>query len=86
MKKILIFSSNICPYCIAAKRLLQKLSLNFQEKIVDDNFEVRTEMLKLSKGKKTVPQIFIGDIHVGGYDDLEKLYAEGRLKSMINEE
>ncbi len=52
MKKILIFSSNICPYCIAAKRLLEKLSLNFQEKIVDNNLDVRTEMLKLSKGKK----------------------------------
>lgn len=85
MKKILIFSSNICPYCIAAKRLLEKLSLNFQEKIVDNNLDVRTEMLKLSKGKKTVPQIFIGDMHVGGYDDLEKLYTEGKLNRMINE-
>ena len=85
MKKILIFSSSICPYCIAAKRLLEKLSLNFQEKIVDNNLDVRTEMLKLSKGKKTVPQIFIGDMHVGGYDDLEKLYTEGKLNRMINE-
>ncbi len=84
MKKILMFSSNICPYCIAAKDLFGQLNLNFQEKIVDNNIEARAEMLKLSNGRKTVPQIFIGDIHIGGYDDLKKLHNDQKLKSMLD--
>ena len=73
MKKILIYSSSICPYCISAKRLLGNLRLNFQEKIIDKNPVLREEMIIKSNGKKTVPQIFIGEKHVGGYDDLELL-------------
>ena len=79
-----MFSSNICPYCIAARNLFEQLNLNFQEKIVDNNKEARAEMLKLSNGRKTVPQIFIGDIHIGGYDDLKKLHNDQKLKSMLD--
>ena len=82
MKKILIYSSNICPYCISAKRYLKTLILNFQEKVIDNKPSLRKEMLEISNGRKTVPQIFIGDKHIGGYDDLKLVYENGEL--MIN--
>ncbi len=85
MKKILIYSSNICPYCTAAKELLQNLNLSFHEEIVDNKNDVRGEMLKKSNGRTTVPQIFIGKLHVGGYDDLEAIYKSGELMSLLNE-
>ncbi len=85
MKKILIYSSSICPYCLAAKALLENLNLSFQEIIVDDNTSLRKEMLEKSNGRKTVPQIFFGEIHVGGYDDLEKIFKNGDLMSLLNE-
>ena len=85
MKKILVYSSSICPYCISAKRLLANLRLKFQEKIIDNNPLLREEMIAKSYGKKTVPQIFIGEKHVGGYDDLELLFQNGKLMSLVNE-
>ena len=85
MKKILIYSSNFCPYCIAAKRLLENLNLNYKEKVVDNQPSLRKEMNDISNGKKTVPQIFIGDKHVGGYDDLKLVYENGDLMRLIND-
>ncbi len=85
MKKILIYSSNICPYCIAAKRLLENLNLKFQEKVVDNQPSLRNEMYNVTHGKKTVPQIFIGDKHVGGCDDLMLMHENGELMRLINE-
>ena len=85
MKKIIIYSSSICPYCLAAKRLLENLGLNFNEKIIDNDPDLKNEMISISNGKKTVPQIFIGHKHVGGYDDLEILHNSGKLMSFINE-
>tara|TARA_Y100000766_G_C18626244_1_gene468546 strand:+ start:209 stop:475 length:267 start_codon:yes stop_codon:yes gene_type:complete len=85
MKKIIIYSSSICPYCLAAKRLLENLGLNFNEKIIDNAPDLKNEMISISNGKKTVPQIFIGQKHVGGYDDLEILHNSGKLMSFINE-
>ena len=85
MKKILVYSSSICPYCISAKRLLENLRLNFQEKIIDNNPALREEMILKSDGRKTVPQIFIGEKHVGGYDDLELLFENGKLMDLVNE-
>ena len=85
MKKIIIYSSTICPYCISAKKLLGNLRLKFQEKIIDNNPLLREEMVLKSDGKKTVPQIFIGEKHVGGYDDLELLLENDKLMSLVNE-
>ncbi len=85
MKKIIIYSSTICPYCISAKKLLGNLRLKFQEKIIDNNPLLREEMVSKSDGKKTVPQIFIGEKHVGGYDDLELLLENDKLMSLVNE-
>ena len=85
MKKILIYSSNICPYCIAAKRLLENLNLKYKEKVVDNQPTLRNEMNNNSNGRDTVPQIFIGDKHIGGYDDLKLVYENGELMRLIDE-
>ncbi|NBX52936.1 MAG: glutaredoxin 3 [Proteobacteria bacterium] len=82
MKKILIYSKEICPYCTKAKNLLQRKNLQFQEiKITSD--ELKQEMIKKSNGRMTVPQIFIDDYHVGGCDDLYALEAEGKLDEIL---
>lgn len=69
MKNILIYTTNTCPYCSLAKKLLQDKKLSYTEVRVDLNDEEREKMITLS-GRQTVPQIFIGDAHIGGYDDL----------------
>ena len=85
MKKILIYSSNIWPYCIAAKRLLENLNLKFKEKVIDNQPSLKNEMYNVSNGRNTVPQIFIGDKHVGGYDDLKLVHENGELMRLIDE-
>ena len=81
--KILIYSSNLCSYCFAAKNLLKKLDLNYTEIVIDNKPQLKNQMISDSNGKKTVPQIFFGDFHIGGYDDLKKIYDEGEIFSMI---
>ncbi len=82
MPKIIIYSKEICPYCVRAKALLQRKNQVFEEiKITDD--QTKEEMIKKSGGRMTVPQIFIGDLHVGGCDDLYALDAEGKLDELL---
>ncbi|MBP7709552.1 MAG: glutaredoxin 3 [Rickettsiales bacterium] len=82
MKKVLIYTTTVCPYCTRAKALLQRKGVAFTEiKITDD--EVRNEMMKKSGGRMTVPQIFIDDKHVGGCDDLYALDAAGKLDELL---
>ncbi len=82
--KIIIYSSLLCPYCEAAKTLLKKLKLEYNEILIDNNPEVKEQMIKLSK-RQTVPQIFFGDRHIGGYDDLQKLNKNCDIQNLINE-
>ena len=84
--KILVYSSMLCPYCFAAKKLLKKLNLNFEEVLVDNDSKIKNQMIKLSKGRTTVPQIFFGENHVGGYDDLKRFYNEGKLNLLLKNE
>ncbi len=84
MKKILIYSSNICPYCIAAKRIFESLDLNFKEIIIDNSPDTKKEMIEKSHGRKTVPQVFIGNTHIGGYDDLELALKSGKLEEILD--
>jgi glutaredoxin 3 len=82
MKPIIIYSKDPCPYCVKAKALLTRKNAKFTEiKITSD--ELREEMMQKSGGRKTVPQIFIGDFHVGGCDDLYALDAAGKLDEML---
>lgn len=86
MKKILIYSSLICPYCIAAKRLFENEKLEYFEIIVDNSQTNRKKMIKLANGKSSVPQIFFDDFHVGGFDDLKEIFDKGCLIKMLNDE
>jgi len=85
MKEIVIYSSAYCPYCIMAKELLESKNAPYTELRVDEKFQYAREAVKRSGGRKTVPQIFIGDTHVGGYDELYALDQEGKLDSLLEE-
>ena len=78
MVRILIYSTMICPYCVAAKNLLKQRGLPYEEVLIDRDPARRDEMLERSQ-RRTVPQIFIGDQHVGGYDELTRWDRDGRL-------
>ena len=83
--KILVYSSMLCPYCFAAKKLLKKLNLNFEEVLVDNDPKIKNQMIKLSNGRTSVPQVFFGENHIGGYDDLKRFYEGGRLNLLLKE-
>lgn len=82
MKKIVIYTTSICPYCVRAKALLERKGFAYEE-INAENEKVREEMIQKAGGMRTVPQIFIGDTHVGGSDDLYALDKEGKLDKMV---
>ncbi len=79
---VTIYTTRICPYCHAAKRLLDSKGVQYTEIGVDGNRELRTEMERRS-GRYTVPQIWIDDCHVGGCDDLYDLERDGELDSLL---
>ncbi len=82
-KPIEIYTTPICPYCIRAKRLLEQKGAAFREIDVMMDNDARGEMIRRANGRYTVPQIFIGDTHVGGSDDLYALERAGRLDAML---
>lgn len=79
---VTLYTTRFCPYCVAAKQLLSSKRVDFVEIPVDGDREKRAEMTRLS-GRQTVPQIWIGDAHVGGYDDLAALERQGRLDALL---
>lgn len=83
MKDVVIYTTNSCPYCIRAKNLLEKKNTNYQELSIDENPELVDEVIKKSGGRTTVPQIFIGDLHVGGCDELYAMESEGKLDGLL---
>ena len=82
MSKIEIYSTAICPYCVAAKNLLKSKGLSYEEIRVDTDPAARIRMLERSHGQRTVPQIFIDDTHVGGYDELAAASHSGKLAQL----
>tara|TARA_B100000965_G_scaffold171568_1_gene143306 strand:- start:136 stop:390 length:255 start_codon:yes stop_codon:yes gene_type:complete len=78
--KVKIYSTAMCPFCDRAKMLLQKRDIEFTELKVDQDVKLFEEMLALSNGRRSVPQIFIDDKHIGGYDDLVDFDMEGGLE------
>jgi glutaredoxin 3 len=80
--KVVIYTTGWCPYCTRARELLDSKGVAFEEIDVDARPEARTEMMARS-GRRTVPQIFIGETHVGGCDDLHELDASGRLDTLL---
>lgn len=83
MAKITVYSTTVCPYCVRAKMLLDKKGVRYEEINLTKHPERREEMLSRSGGKRTVPQIFIGDKHVGGCDDLYELELDGALDPLL---
>ncbi|MHB8884173.1 MAG: glutaredoxin 3 [Methylovirgula sp.] len=81
--EITIYTTQTCPYCRRAKELLQKKNLAYQEIKVDGDFEARAQMTNRANGASTVPQIFFGDTHVGGCDDLYELHYDGKLDLLL---
>jgi glutaredoxin 3 len=79
-----MFATRWCPYCIAARDLLGSLGVPFEEIDVTGNRELRNEMERAS-GRQTVPQIWIGERHVGGFDDLDALHRRGLLLPLLDE-
>lgn len=82
MSKVKIYTTSYCPYCLKAKALLTKKAVAFEEILVA-NDELKEELIKKSFGRRTVPQIFIGDLHIGGFDDLYALEKEGKLDPIL---
>ena len=83
MKNILIYTGPSCNFCEAAKRLLERNKLKFSEIDVSSGEGIRDEMIKKSNGQRTIPQIFFGDHHVGGYNELRALEKENKLKDFL---
>ena len=85
MPHVVMYTTAICPYCVRAKYLLAQKGVSFEEIRIDHDQEVMQEMMRRSN-RHTVPQIFIGDFHVGGYDDLASLEMAGRLDTLLSQE
>jgi len=83
MKKVEIYSSNACPYCVKAKTLLKDKGVEYQEYRIDLDPALMEEFVKRSNGRKTVPQIFINEEHIGGCDDLYALEEQGKLNPIL---
>jgi glutaredoxin 3 len=83
MNQVEIYTTQLCGYCHAAKRLLSEKGVSFAEIDVSGNPDRRAEMIQRASGRRTVPQIFIGDVHVGGFDDLAALERSGKLDPLL---
>ena len=83
MANVVMYSSGMCPYCYRAKALLQQKGASFREISVDMNPQARREMREKAGGVNTVPQIWVGETHVGGCDELYALDARGGLDPLL---
>jgi len=83
MKKVVIYTGPMCNFCSAAKHLLNKKKINYEEIDIGYDEKKKEEMLKKSNGAKTIPQIFIEEKHIGGYVELKALESEGKLDSLL---
>ena len=83
MKKITMYTGPMCNFCSAAKHLLNKKKISYEEINIGYDEKKREEMLKKSNGAKTIPQIFIEEKHIGGYVELKALEVEGKLNSLL---
>ena len=84
MPKVTLYTTPVCPYCFRAKALLQQKGVPFDEIDVFMNPAARDEMERKAHGRRTVPQVFVGDRHVGGCDDLYSLESAGELDALLN--
>jgi glutaredoxin 3 len=83
MPPVEIYTTQYCPYCSAAKALLKRKGVDYKEIDLGPDWAQRGEMIKRANGRMTVPQIFIGPVHVGGSDDLHALERAGELEGLL---
>ena len=86
MQKVIMYTTPICPYCVRAKRLLNNKQVPFEEIDVSRDPQLRAFMIQRAGGAMTVPQIFVGETHVGGSDELYALEKAGKLDPLLNTE
>jgi glutaredoxin 3 len=82
MTQAVMYSTRWCPYCVQARRLLDKEGIHYREIHIDGDQQLRQEMMQRSN-RHTVPQIWIGDTHVGGYTDLRAIHQRGALPQLL---
>ena len=83
MRNVTIYTRQFCGYCSAAKHLLERKGVAYDEHDATFSKELRQEMIEKARGGSTFPQIFIGDTHVGGCDELHELERQGRLDAIL---
>ena len=83
MKNIIMYSGPMCNFCEAAKRLFVRNNIDFKVIDISSKEGLRDEMIKKANGKRTIPQIFFDDYHVGGYVELRELEKNGKLKNIL---
>lgn len=83
MKPVKIYTTTYCGFCVRAKDLLKRKGVAYEEVDVTGDDDAREKLVEMSNGQRTVPQIFIGDTHVGGYSDLAQLDKEQRLDPLL---
>lgn len=84
MSQVTIYTKAYCPYCVRAKSVLDNKGVSYQEIRIDEQPELRPEMIERAGGRTTVPQIFIGERHIGGCDDMLALDASGKFDPLLN--
>ncbi|TQS71288.1 glutaredoxin 3 [Rhodobacteraceae bacterium] len=83
MQRVEIYTTRTCPFCVTAKRLLDGKNVSYEETDVGGDPAVRQAMMARANGRRSVPQIFIGDTHVGGCDELQALDRSGKLDTLL---
>ncbi len=83
MKKITVYTGPVCNYCDAAKRLLKRNNVSFSEINIAEVDGALDEMLKKANGKRTIPQIFFDDQHIGGYEEIRALEKDNKLQDLL---
>ncbi len=86
MPTITMYSTGVCPYCVRAEQLLARKGISITNKIRVDEDQAQREAMMQRTGRRTVPQIYIGDFHVGGFDDLAALDRSGELDALLKRE
>ncbi|MBB0025147.1 glutaredoxin 3 [Chitinivorax sp. PXF-14] len=84
MKPVTLYGTDLCPYCVRAEHLLTRKGIVFEKINIGTAPGKREEMLLKSGGQRSVPQIFVGETHVGGFDDLAELDRQGRLDPLLS--
>jgi len=84
MSQVTIYTKAYCPYCVRAKYVLDNKQVSYHEIRIDEQPELRPQMIELAGGRTTVPQIFIAGRHIGGCDDMLALDASGQLDTLLN--